>query len=91
MMVRRACTAAVGFSVALWGGAAAAAPAQAKEGSPRVRATGAFDVKMSPLPDGETLQDLKVTRFAGDKSFKGDFEGSQLRPPRRGGAGLGHR
>jgi Protein of unknown function (DUF3224) len=41
-----------------------------------VRATGTFDVKMSPLPDGETLQDLKVTRFAGAKNFKGDFEGT---------------
>jgi Protein of unknown function (DUF3224) len=41
-----------------------------------MRATGTFDVKMSPLPDGETLQDLTVKLMAGDKHFEGDFEGT---------------
>ena len=40
------------------------------------QATGTFDVKVAPLPTGESVPGLKVARFSIDKVWKGDIEGT---------------
>jgi Protein of unknown function (DUF3224) len=39
-------------------------------------AAGTFEVKVQPLPEDEKVPGLKVARFAFDKQWKGDLEGT---------------
>jgi hypothetical protein len=60
-------------------GLASAADAQAPGSKGKAmtqHAAGTFEVKMQPLPEDEKVPGLKLARFAFDKQWKGDLEGT---------------